>query len=336
MTVKRARAKKLSENEEAGKLIRALNFIKQAQHKEGTPYQTHCVIANNMVVGFDGKLTIGTPVETGLECCPHTFNLLKSLNGCSADMAITYDSLVLTVKSGKFRSVVSCISPEITANNPADPLLVPIDDRLKEALAGAAIVADPCTAQRVITKSVLLRNNVIAATDGLSLIEFWHGCQGIPDLLIPKETAELVAQCDKKLIGIGGTSNSVTFHFEDGSFIKSNLYNGMFPDYTHILTYEGHPLPPASDFFEAVSKVAEFSETNYVFFIDGKVSSHRSYHVGTSFEVDCIPDNVKFNATYIKMLAKFMDKIEFVDNKLYFFSDNCRGCIAGAPIQEGD
>lgn len=331
----RARKTKGSQNEEASKLIEALKFISIAQSKAGTPYQTHCVIKDGYIFGFDGTVTVGTPLNIDLQCCPHTYNLMQALSNCGADLTVTNETLNLTIKSGRYKSVIECYPMEKMVVNAPDDKFIQVTDNIKTGLSIAAKVAG---GQAAITNSILLKGNVLAATDRFALVEYWHGYEGIPPVLVPKRTAEFVAGCPKSLTHIGGSSHSVTFHFDDGSFIRSGLVDGQYPNYDSILAFDGVALPPPAEFFEAAEKIGAFTESGQIYFTKGKVCSRITPELGSSYDIDNLPEDVSINSKYLNTLKQCISIMSMHTNErgfyMYFFGDNVRGVITGMTFGE--
>jgi len=330
----RARKAKASANEEAAKLLEALKFVAIAQKKAGTPYQTHCVIKDGYLFGFDGVVTVGTPLNIDLNCCPHTYNLMQALAHCGADLTITNETLNLTIKSGKYKSVIDCYPIESMVINAPDEKFVEVTDGFTNGLRLAAKVAlNDAAGTRAILKSVYLTSNVIAATDSFHLIEYWHGVPGIPPVLLPKRTAEIVAGCTKQLTHIGGSSHSITFHFDDGSYVRSGLIDGLYPNYENLLAFDGVALPPPDDFFDAVKKVSAFNESGKIYMTGGKICSKVTPELGSSFDVDNIPEQAAFNSNYILDLQECFSLMAFTKTErgdfIHFFGDNVRGVMSG-------
>ena len=326
----RARKSKSSQNEEAHKLIEALKFVAMAQSKAGTPYQTHCVIKDGYIFGFDGVVTVGTPLNIDLQCCPHTYSLMQALNNCGADLTVTNETLNLTIKSGRYKAVIECYPMEKMVVNAPDDKFVQVTDAIKEGFNIAAKIAGGATA---MTNAILLKGNVLAATDRFALVEYWHGYDGIPPVLVPKRTAELVASCAKPLTHIGGSSHSVTFHFDDGSFIRSGLVDGMYPNYEAVLAFDGVALPPPVEFFEAVEKIGAFTESGQIYFTKGKVCSKVTPELGSSYDIDNLPEDVSINSKYLNTLKPCISIMAMHSNEkgfyVHFFGNNVRGVVAG-------
>jgi hypothetical protein len=271
----RARRKKEEKPTPAKGLLDALAFIKPCQKKKGTLEQTHCLIQGNWMVGSDGILTIATPIQEDLQACPQSQKLEDVLKQVGEDLSITQLSETeIAVVSGGMKAVVPCTPSGTLSIAGPDPWGGDADDTLKQALKELApIVTDG--AQHAAYAAVLIHETKAVGTDGHTLLEIEHGLNLPPNVLVPKAAVQAVVKCKKALTGFGYTGPSCTFWFEDGSFIKTQLFSEQYPPWNEALNAEPDaPAWPASkDFFEAVSLIGGMSQDGIVYFKDGQVCS---------------------------------------------------------------
>jgi hypothetical protein len=328
---KRARAKK-GEASGAASLIEALKFIGLAQHKEGTPPQTHCAIGNGRIVAFDGVIAAGHLIEDDLSACPHTTRFLDALGKCGASLSITQlDSGRLSIKSDRFKAFVPCMNGEhLSASTlEPDPPCALIDDRLK---AGFALVAPILseTAQRAAFAGALLQAGSIVGTNGHVLIEFWHGIDLPPGLLIPKAALQAIIKTPKKLSRFGFSPNSATFYFEDDSFIRSQLYNETYPQYAQIFPNESNPWPLPEGFFEGMNKIQSLSDDKILYFdVDGFVVKDAQRNQSGAYQIEGLQSGLAFNMDYLCIIEPIFKQVHFDNGRAVFFGDNARGVLMG-------
>ena len=106
----------------AAKLIEALKFVSEAQSKVGPQINQYCLMRNNWLVASNGILTIGTKIEEDLDVCPHTLQFLDALTKATEEQTIAQESPeVLSVSSGVFRALVSCVDPATLQIAAPDP-----------------------------------------------------------------------------------------------------------------------------------------------------------------------------------------------------------------------
>ena len=340
VAAKRARKPK-EPNSGAASLIEALKFVALAQQKEGAPYQTHCIINGGRVGAFNGIFATGHLIEDDLSACPHTVKLLDALGKCGANLAITQlDSGRLSIKSDRFKALVPCVPFESLGFIEPDPPIASIDDRLKIGFDMVAPLLNE-SAQKAMLAAALLQSNSIVGTNGSLLIEFWHGIDLPPGLLIPKATMTAISKTGKKLSKFGYSANSATFFFEDNSFIKSQLYSESYPDYTMLFHDNCNPWPLPEGFFEGIEKLNSLSDDKTVYFTNGSLAvKDAQKNESGSFEVQGLQDGLAFNMEYLLIAKPVFKKVDFEvspgSTKAAFFGENVRGLLMGIRFGKRD
>lgn len=329
---KRARKPKATkEPSGAQSLIKALQFIALAQKPQGTNYQTHCLINRNWAVAFDGVLTIGTKIEEDVTACPKTVDLLAALQKCGPTVAISQlNDFVLSVRSDKFKASVECIDfasmPIVGPDAPTHAA----NDTLREGMAALAWLATE-GAQDAFCAALLLQSGSIVGTNRHVLLEFWHGLELPCHLLIPKAAINALAKTDKKLVAIGFSDISCTFHFEDESFMRTSIFMDRYPHYQSIFdagtALEVTPQPP--DFYTALAAVSGFAESKFVFMCGDKMQSHQQAERGATYDIAGIPASMSFDSTYLKQLEPHFKNTKVDKTRIFFQNGVVRGAIMG-------
>jgi hypothetical protein len=342
---KRARAKAAAKGKAATGpnpatgLIAAIKFVSVAQAKNGTVGETFCHMANKWVAASNGVLTVATPVEEDLTACPQTAVFLDALNRVETDLSITQLSAgFLSVASGDFRGVIPCAPFDQVPISPPDDPVATIDDRLKIAFEAVLKVPNELSPLPHMA-GVLLQSGSIVATNGAIVIEAWHGIDLPPNMLVPKVALQAVLKSGKALVRLGFSQTSVTFWFEDQSFIKSQLFAGNFPAYQSVIGCNyGDMWPVPTDFFKAVAAVASFSEQNAIYFKGGQVVSNLNDETPSFYKVEGLPEGVGFDGKLLALIADKASRFLFTqdDNtgrneipRLFFVGENLRGVVAG-------
>jgi len=330
-----ARAPKKVKSSNASSLITALQFISIAQKDKGSFFQTHCRIANNQIVAYDGNLSAGHYVEDELTACPQTKVLKDALLKCGQSLSITQlGNERLAIKSDKFSVFVPCAVEEMPLVIPDSPV-APIDDRLKTGFEVVGLLAKE-GAERVVLASVLLNANSMLGTNGHIVVEFWHGINLPPNLVLPKSFVTAILKTDKPLAQLGfsfnsetGQYNSLTFYFNDNSWIKTQLYNDQWPDTASMLNVDSNAMVLPESFFEAVKTLASLASDNRFHLFQNLLRTSFDETTGASYEVEGLPPGKIFSAEYLKLLCSFVTCIDFTtyNDKALFFGENIRGAI---------
>lgn len=335
----RARATKKAKAGSA--LHEALKFVYMAQKKDGLVWESHCQMANGWVMATDGRMTVGCKIEEDISIAPHTETLMKALAKCGETLKLTQQTnALLVIQSDKFRANIPCA--DLTAMPPLFPDVscAALSQSVAEGFATVAPLAHESDVRIALT-GVLLQANSVVATNGHALIEYWHGIDLPPDLIIPRASALAVAKCGKILKSFGFTDKSVTFYFEDDSFIKTTRIDAKFPDYKKLFKGDFNYLPLPDDFFTSLDSVSSFadSETGSLIFHNEKMKTSMYDHKGASFECDGLPDLAIGMGISIKLLNLCKSSMKSVDFKtddqsISFIGENTRGRIMLLKFQD--
>lgn len=319
----------------AASLIAALKFVSVAQKKAGPTGVQFSHLAHNWAAAFDGVLTVAAPIEEDLAACVHTLQFIDALSKAGDELSITQLSPnTLAVSSGVFRALVPCVAVEDVPIPPPDPQCAVIDDRIKAALAAVAGLATD-GAPNATYAAVLLQANTAVATNGAALLEAWHGIDLPPGMMLPKVAASAIAKASKTLTGFGYSQSSATFYFEDGSFIKSQLYGERYPNYAPLLDVPGLNLwPVPEDFYRGVRAIESFSPNGNVFFEDGAVLSKMHKEEASTYRIEGLPERMGFSVKLLLAVEHAFKKAHFETdaNKVVFYGDNVRGALMGLDL----
>jgi hypothetical protein len=312
----------------AQSLIKALQFIAHAQRPQGTTYQMHCLLNKHWAVAFDGVLTIGTKIEEDVTACPKTVDLLAALQKCGATVAISQlNEFILSIRSDKFKAAINCVKFEDLPLSYPDNPVAAITDELKAGFEACGWLAQE-GAQDAFCASVLLQGGSIVATNRHVLLEYWHGLDLPPGMLIPKAAIVALLKIGKPLARFGFSDGSATFYFDDESFLKTQLFKDQYPAYKNVFAQRnGDVQPLPADFFEGVDAVSTFSESKWVFLRGNKVQSHEHEEQGAAYDLNGVPPHMSFNYEYLKGCAPHFKNVVFTKTAAYFQNEKVRGAI---------
>lgn len=323
-----ARGRKPSKSVAATKLAEALSFVAVAAAKSDQPYQPHVRLAGKMAVAYDGVISAGCPIEEELTYCPHAGLLIDALRRCGKSLTITeLDSGRLSIKGEKLRALVPCMGAEYMPPVEPDPAIADIDDRIKTAFETVGVLVSE-GGDVMYKTAILLRAGSAVATNGHAAIEYWHGIDLPPNLVLPKLFATAVLKANKKLTRFGFSEGSVTFWFEDGSWIKTQRYFDQYPAVDPILNVAMYPVDIPEGFFDGVEAVSRHHEHEYVTFTEGRVQSHVSDEIGAQWEVEGLPGGKQFQGKLLRTIAPFAKQLDLTTygDRLFF---------VGAPNEQG-
>ena len=65
-------------------MLEVLKFVKGAVGKKDyVPALTHFQIADGRITGFNGKISLSSPIALDLECCPKAIPFVKAIEACT-------------------------------------------------------------------------------------------------------------------------------------------------------------------------------------------------------------------------------------------------------------
>ena len=314
-------------------LLDALRFVGSVLKAEGTINETHILLKDNLAVAFNGVLAAGCKIQEDICCAPNNKLLIDALSKCGDNLSITQiDQSKLSIKSDKFKAIVPCINPKLLTVAIPDISVAPMDDKFKTAIEAVGVLANE-NADNVVAASILMNGQSLIATNRVVIFEAWHGLNLPLGLALSKAIVQPLNN-SKKLVGFGFSKSTATFHFEDLSWIRTQLYAGAWPDLKGILDGACNPLAVPVDFWKALEAVTPFSLDGLVHFDNNRLQSHPDENAGASHEVLGLIKGPIFNAKQLKLIQPYAKQIDFAASAkngtmLKFFGESIRGAIAG-------
>ena len=322
----RGRAKKSDQSS----LHKAVEFCKLASNENAEQHTQHMTFINGYAYRYDGILAVAYPCADQISVAPLFEKFEQALKRVGNDFEILISDDKMIVKGGKLRAHVPVMSADDYPAVPPDAMLIAVED---EAFRGhmtrvSRIASD--TSSHVITASILLTNGFATSTDRNVLLQTRHGVFIDGSLSVPKTAIAALLKSGEKLLGFGYSEGSITFWFESGAFIRSQLYAQEWPDVDAFLptTPETHKQLP-KDFFEAVENIVALSETDDIVIDKRGVSDGNADDVTASLHETKIKDGSgKVSGKRLLFLRDFVDSANFdADDKVTFFGTDFRATI---------
>ena len=323
-------------NEDTKKLISVVQQIALAQKEDQGlhPYENHCLINNNVISATNGVVSASSAIDIDFHTAPNTHKLLAALKHCTKDVNITMlNAATMSIKSGAFRVNVPCIPVgEIPYVFP-DKWICGVNDDLKRALeiASSLAVRD---GETVIESSILLTANTAVGTNRISLIEVWHGWNLQQSIVLPKSSVQTLAKVNKPLKAFGLSTHSVSFLFEDDSWIKTQLYTAEWPDVAKFFAFAAPPQMQdfPQGFFDAVAALAPHAKAGFVWFGGDKMQTAISDGQGAVYDLPGLPADFGLDIKSLQFIKGVAKQIAFEpkENITYFEGDRLRGVLCQA------
>lgn len=311
-------------------------IIGAVARKDFVPEFTHMKVEDNFAYATDGLLSMGTPIDLGMNVLPRARDFMQAIQACDDDEAIaTYMTPTgrLAVKCGKFRAYVNCLDEE--DNTATFPMPegdeIEVTDELMDAITAVAPFMG-IDASRPWSRGVRFYGQSAFATNNIILLERWHGTNFPHEVIVPADCIKELLRIKQRPTKIQLHSRSITFWFGE-RWMRSQLAEGAFPEQVNgILEIESNPQPVAEGFFEALGTLQKFlEESSKCWILPDRIATVDAEDVGAMVEIETGVERVIVNA---KILATLQDTLTSIDFSLYpkpmpFFGEKLRGVLIG-------
>lgn len=317
-------------------MLKELKFVQGAvAKKDFLPAMTHFAIEKGTVRSYNGVLALSSPIALDIECKPKADKFVQAIANCTETVALSMTTTGrLSIKSGKFKAFVDCVTEDT-------PHVWPEGERMD--FDGAAVlqafkVLHPFIgddASRPWSNGVLLRGQSAYATNNVTLVEYWLGADVPVVVNIPRVCIREMLRIDEAPTHAQLTPNSITFHYSDGRWVRSQLFETKWPDLSKILDAQCNALPVDPLLFEGLDVVKPFLDNfGRVFLRDGKISTVTKEGEGDQhgeFEIPGLTAVGIFSHAMLKLLegtATTADLSTYPQPCL-FYGERLRGAIVG-------
>jgi hypothetical protein len=316
-------------------MLKDLKFVQGAVGKKDLlPAMTHFRIEGGHVRSFNGQMAISSPIAFDIDCNPKAVQLVKAIQQC--EEAITLSMTAggrLRIESGRFRAFVETIEGETVHPLPEGE---PIQFNGEELLA-ACKTLQPFIgndASRPWANGILFQGHSAFATNNACLIEYWIGTPVPFQVNLPRYCVNEILRVDEAPTHAQLHDRSITFHYTDGRWIRSQLLQGDWPfeKMTDILNKpcNAKAIPP--ELFTGIEVLQRIADgASRVYINNGLLRTHTEDFTGGTYEVD----DIDFDGCYnIAMLGLLNGVAHTADFALYpepalFFGERVRGAIIG-------
>lgn len=315
-------------------LLKKLKFVSGAVSNSAVVTEmNHFAIEHGHIRATNGIISMGCPVDFPVNCAPNAPTLRKALTHCEDVLSMSMAAGErLLIKSGKFRAFVPCV--DLSTLPHPKPSGMPVDYN-GELLRDAFEKLHPFVSKDALhpwATGVLLRGPSAFATNNACLAECWVGVEAPVPVNIPLLAIKEVLRIKDAPARVMMDDYSITFMYEDGRWIKSQLLETEWPNLSSILNKPSNPTAVPAGLFEAVRAVSDFTgETRAVRFIDGHVCSGGGTAEGAAYEVEGLPDKGVYRSSDLLLLEGVATSVDFdqYPQAALFFGGNLRGAVVG-------
>lgn len=315
-------------------MLKELKFVQGAvAKKDFVPEMTHFRIEGGRVRSFNGQMAICSPIDLDLDCIPKADAMIRAISNCNGEN-ITLSLLSnkkLLISSGRFRAHVETVAGET-------PHVEPSGDTVE--LDGEVLLTAFKTLERFMgndasrpwSGGILLKGSSAYATNNVCVAEYWTGVESPIIVNVPRMAIREMLRIDEPPTGAQYDENSITFHYSDGRWIRTQLLLTEWPPLERILERENNPVPIDPEMFEGLDVFMGLGDNiDRVYFNGDVMRTHKEDDIGATYEVP----GMAITGIYQRhMLGLLRDVATSADFSLYpkpalFYGNRLRGAIAG-------
>lgn len=269
-------------------MLNALKFVKGAvARKDAVAVLTHFSIHNRMVTGYNGLIALSHPIDLELDCQPRAAPFIKAIEACEkredhVKMALTPAGR-LSIKCADFRVNVEC-SPDAFPDMGAQGSPIAVNGPILPALrALAPMIAED--ASKPWARGILFRGGSAYATNNVVIGQYWHGIDFGFEINIPEECVRELLRIKIEPISVAATGTSITFGYENGAMVRSQLLSTQWPDVSRVLDRACTPVPLDPGFFKSLDDLSHYVDASRrVYMGNGLLRTHVVEGIGATVE----------------------------------------------------
>lgn len=344
MARKPGAGRKAAKNELASALIDAIKFgsVLKAATTTSIP-QAHYVWMNaGTAIMFDGIVAAGHPIPPGIAGYPHAKLLLDALDNTDKTFTQTvHDNGDFEIASDKYSARVPALAYDQVIPTVPDAQQAQITDPVGLVAAFEALLKVTVeTGDNVAYSSVRVNSGAMLGTNGAVILEV-RDTNGMPPIVMPRQFVNAVVKAGGKPtgMGIGADWQSFTIWFENGAWLRTNLYKAedwpeaMVNSYYAMIQSNDTTLELNPKLWAAIDAVLPFADgNNRVQVRPGIVRTHPDRAQGAALDVKEVGLSFDVDGKRFLSLAQIATYGSTGQGEtgpiLRFFGDGCRGLVA--------
>lgn len=316
-------------------MLETLKFVQGAvAKKDFVPVLTHVCIRDGIIQAYNGVVTLCSPIELNLNCSPRAVPFIKAIQTCkdTINMTITPGGR-LSIKSKGFKTLIECSTDEF-------PLIELEGERIElpaEGFISALRTLEPLIAEdasKPWARGILLDGKTANATNNIVVAQLWLPFKFPIRINLPHAAVNELLRIKKEPVAMIVAKNHATFIYEDGRWLRSQLYDDKWPNLNSLFKDKVNPssdkVPP--NFFEALREIKPFVDEQYrVQIMEGKVATSALEEMATTSEVEGLTGTGIYHVDMLLLLEGIATKFNFGawPEPASFYGENLRGAIVG-------
>lgn len=260
-------------------LIKPLRFVQGAisVSRAGIPDMEHYRIRDGRIKAFNGRLALCAPFGMDIVAYPKAADFYKAVRACGDADEVRVkmtDGGKLGLTTGSFRAYIASLPDVDYDPEPEGELSHCPETLLEDMEIVAPFVSED--ASRPWAMGVLCEAGCLTATNNIAIVRLHNGHK-MPPINLPGFAVKELLRIGEVPTMLQATDRSVSFHYLDGSWMKTQLFNMEWPRQMidRILGTPGPREPILPDLAEAVEVIAGFAENAAapIYFEDGYVAT---------------------------------------------------------------
>lgn len=317
-------------------ILDSLRFVQgSVAKKDFVPAMTHFVIENGTVRGYNGMIALCSPIAFDIDCKPKADELVHAISKCDETIVLSMtDAGRLRVVSGDYKAFVKCVAEDTPHVLPEGNIVnFPGAEMLQALKVIEPFIGDD--ASRPWSNGVLLKEESALATNNVTVIEYWVQAQFPHTVNVPRAAIKEIIRINEAPISAQLTDNSITFHYTNKRWLRSQLLNTEWPDIQRILCVGNNPKPIDARLFIGLEKISKRADiANRVFIKAGVLSTVDHEGEGAQYTVPGLQCEGAYSIPMLQLLEGVALSIDFTTypKPCLFFGNNLRGAIIGMKM----
>lgn len=317
-------------------MLDALKFVQGAvAKKEIVAGLTHFKIKDGTVRSYNGVFSLCSPIPLDFDCTPKAEPMVKAILACNdAVQLLMTPAGRLSIKSGGFSAFIQCIEEETPHVEPEGEIVEINGEDFMQAFA-TLLPFVGTDAHRPFCTGLLLKGQCAYATNNVVAIEHWVGKEFPIEANIPGAAIRELLRIKKMPTHIQHNDKSLTFHYEDGRWLRTGLLTNDWPSIPKLFDAEHKTKDIDPSMFDAIENIKPFCDkTGRVYLENGTVRTHYETTEGASHVMHDMSTFGVYNSDMLLLLKGVAKKIDMSTYPApsIFYGDKLRGVIIGWKI----
>ena len=314
-------------------MLKELKLVQGAvARKNFIPELTHFCIKDGLVRGYNGTLALCSPIPFDIDCLPKAIPLVKAIQNCEETVQLSMTKANrLAVRSGPFKAFIECVDGEGMHAEPEGEQFAIDGKALLEGIKAIyPFIGDD--ASRPWSNGVLLRGQSAFATNNIIAVEYWVGSTFPLVCNVPRAAIKEILRINEAPTHAQATERSITFHYTDGRWVRSQLFSLEWPNINLLLDTPANPSLLDDRIFEGLDVVKPFVDNlGKVYIGNGMLYTHDTEGEGAMFEIPDLQFEGIFQIDKLLLLKDIATQIDWstYPKPCLFFGEKIRGAIVG-------